>query len=122
MPWCQTKHIIEFTKDLHTGQEEFLEDGITISDDSKLQHYMEQMYGCRVFNMEQMNHYEDYSEIDRTVLETTTYFGELVESIDKQKENSESKVQQIFKREKELTPCWKISQGESREPKMKMTN
>ena len=40
--------------------------------------------------MEQMKHWEDYSEEDRTLLETTNYFEELVESIDKFKENSGS--------------------------------
>ena len=38
--------------------------------------------------MEQMMHWEDYSKEDRTVLEMTTYFEELVENIDKYKENS----------------------------------
>ena len=74
MPWCQTKHIIEFTKNLNKGQEELLKDGITISDESKIQHYMKQMYACGLFNMEQMIYYKDYSEVDSTVLETTKYF------------------------------------------------
>ena len=51
---------------------------------------MENIYNCGLFTMEQMNHWEDYSEEDRTVLETTNYFEELVESIDKFKENSRS--------------------------------
>ena len=61
MPWYQAKHIMEFTQDLNKGQEELLKDGITISDEAKLQHYMEKMYACGLFNMEQMNHYNDYS-------------------------------------------------------------
>ena len=55
-----------------------------------MQHYIEQMCLCGLFTMEQMNHWEDYSEADMTVLETTTYFEEWVESIDKYKENSGS--------------------------------
>ena len=41
-----------------------------------------------------MNHYEDCSEVERTVLKTTTYFEELVESINKYKENSGSAASQ----------------------------
>ena len=55
---------------------------------------MDQMYGYGLFNMKQMNHYEDYNEQDRTILETTTYFEELVESINKYKENSGSLASQ----------------------------
>ena len=53
-----------------------------------MQHYMEEIYLCGLFTMEQMNHWEDYSEADRVVLKTITYFEELVESIGKYKENS----------------------------------
>ena len=55
-----------------------------------MQHYVEQIYLCELFTMEQMNQWEDYSEEDRTVLRTTTYLEELVESINKFKENSRS--------------------------------
>jgi len=53
-----------------------------------IQHYIEQISLCGLFMMEQINHWEDYSEEDRTVLETTNYFEELVESIHKFKDNS----------------------------------
>ena len=36
MPWCQTKHIMEFAKDLDKGQEELLEARITLSNEEKL--------------------------------------------------------------------------------------
>ena len=107
MPWCQTKHIMEFAKDLKKGKEDLHEHGITISDELKLQHYMEQMYGCRLFNMEPMNHYEDYSKQDRTVLKTTTNFGELVEALTDTKKtvlhwqaSMVLRVQRISRREK----------------------
>ena len=61
---------------------------VTVRTTDRPQHYMEQIYLYRLFTIEQMNHWEDYSKEDRTVLETTTYFEELVESIDKFKENS----------------------------------
>ena len=38
--------------------------------------------------MEQMMHWEDYNEVDKTILEMTTYFEELVDNIDKYKESS----------------------------------
>ena len=38
--------------------------------------------------MEQITHWEDYNEVDKTILEMTTYFEELVDNIDKYKENS----------------------------------
>ena len=41
-----------------------------------------------------MNHYKDYSETDRTVLKITTYFEELIETIDGYKENSGSMASQ----------------------------
>ena len=49
---------------------------------------MEQINNCGLFTMELMIHWEDYSEEDCTVLKMTTYFEELVENIDKYKENS----------------------------------
>ena len=90
MPWCQTKHITKFVKDLQIGQTKLLEDGITISDEAMMQHYMEKTYLCGLFTMEQMNHWDDYSEADRTVIETTTYFKKIAKCIDKYEKNSES--------------------------------
>ena len=83
-------HITEFGKHLQRGREELLKDGITISDENMMQHYMEQINNCGLFTMEQMIHWDDYNEECKTVLEMTTYFEELVESIDKFKENSGS--------------------------------
>ena len=83
-------HIAEFARHLQQGREGLLEDGITITDENMTHHYMEQINDCDLFTMEQMMHWEDYSEEDRTVLEMTTYFEELVENIDKYKENSRS--------------------------------
>jgi hypothetical protein len=87
-PWCQTMHIAEFARHLQRGREELLEDGITITDENMSQHYMEQINDCGLFTMDQMMHWEDYSEEDRSINEMTTYFEELVDNIEKYKENS----------------------------------
>ena len=50
-----------------------------------MQHYMEQINNYGLFTMEQMIHWEDYNEECKTVLETTTYFEELVGSINNEK-------------------------------------
>ena len=83
-------HITEFTKHLQRGREELLDDGITISDETMLQHYMEQINNCGLFSIEQMIHWEEHNEECKTVIETTTYFEEVVDSIGKFKENSGS--------------------------------
>ena len=64
-------HITEFARVLQRGREELLEDGITITDENLQQHYMEQINDCGIFSMEQMMHWEDYNEVDKTILEMT---------------------------------------------------
>ena len=81
-------HITEFTKHLQRGREELLNDRITISDETMMQHYMEQINNCGLFTMEQMIHWENYNKECKLVFEMKTYFEELVGSIDKFKENS----------------------------------
>ena len=50
-PWCQTKHITEFAKDLQRGEKELIEERITISEEAMMQHYMKQICPCGLFTM-----------------------------------------------------------------------
>ena len=79
--------IHEFIKRLDEDQEALLVDGIKISDDDKMQHYMEQMYDCGIFDIKDFRTWEEMDPAEQTWDTAVDYFEGIVESMETFKEN-----------------------------------
>ena len=88
--WSQIKHITDFRVELDRGQEELLKDNIKISDEDKLQHYLEQIYDTGLFAKGTMNNYEDLDKANRHNASSVVYFKGLAEHMKKITKNNGS--------------------------------
>ena len=65
-PWNQTMHISKFRKYLDKNQAYLKPVGITDSDKSKLQFYVKQMLGIRMFKKRNIFSKEDRKKVSKT--------------------------------------------------------
>ena len=73
-PWDPQEHITEFTKRLDDDQTDLAANSITISNDDKLQFFIEQMYESKNFERDQYVQWEKKADADKTWANATAYF------------------------------------------------
>ena len=73
-PWDPQEHITEFVKRLNDDQSALAANGITISNDDKLQFFIEQMYESKFFDRDQYVQWEKKADADKTWENATVYF------------------------------------------------
>ena len=76
-PWDPIDHITEFSKRLNDEQEELATNSISISEEDKLQFFIEQMYESKQFDREQYVAWEKKPDADKTWLNATLYFEDI---------------------------------------------
>jgi chromosome condensin MukBEF ATPase and DNA-binding subunit MukB len=83
-PWDQSQqHLTEFSRLLEEEQELLKDAGVTIHDEEKLLHFIQQVAASRVFTKEEYLKWEKKAAADKTWANAKTHFHELVEDNDK---------------------------------------
>ena len=95
LPWhYNMEHVTDFIRRLDKYQAYLAKNGITISDEDKTQHFVEQMYASGMFDVQQMRLWENQPEYDKTWKDAKGYFKEIVIAIETYQVNSGSTVGQ----------------------------
>ena len=76
------EHIEEFIKRLNEEQESLIRDSILFSNEDKLQHFLEQMYECGVFERRDYKEWEDKPDNQKTWAAATKHFADIVDNMD----------------------------------------
>ena len=79
--------IHDYVKRLDEEQEKMSQDGITISTDDKLQHFMEEMYDSGQFDRRDYRGWEDRPDFEKTWEEATSYFEAIIEAMETYEDN-----------------------------------
>ena len=90
--WDEEEHLTAFGKRLEDGQERLVRSDIIISDEDKLQFYLEQMYASGRFDKQEMLEWEkqpDITKADYTLAQA--YFETLVKATDTYEQNAGTK-------------------------------
>ena len=74
--WNPTNHITDFVKRLDKDQAQLATSNITISNEDKLQFYIEQMYASRTFQRDAMMKWEEKAMANKTWDNAKAYFEE----------------------------------------------
>jgi hypothetical protein len=87
--WDGEQHLTAFGKCLNGNQVRIKRYGITISNEDKLQFYLEQMYASNHFNKKEMTEWENKPKVIKDSFDkATTYFEGLVRDYEVYKQNS----------------------------------
>jgi hypothetical protein len=76
------EHIEEFIKRLNEEQISLGRDKVVISNDDKLQHFLEEMYDCGMFDRRDYKEWETKEDDDKTWEAATAHFTEIVDNMD----------------------------------------
>ncbi len=87
--WDSEQHFTAFGKRLNDNQVRIERFGITISDEDKLQFYLEQMYASNHFDKKEMTEWENKTEaVKNNFNEAKTYFEGLIRDYEVYEQNS----------------------------------
>ena len=88
-PWhFDTEHVTDFIQCLNEDQKCLANNSITNPNEDKTQHFVEQMYASRMFDIQQMRMWEKQPEFNKTWKDAKEYFEELVDLIETYRFNS----------------------------------
>ena len=76
--WDSDTHITKFISKLNKGEKALARDGIVITAEDKLQHFILQMYASNCFDEKQMMEWEKKPTADKTWANATSYFKEII--------------------------------------------
>jgi len=76
--WDSDTHITKFISKLNKGEKALARDGIVITAEDKLQHFILQMYASNCFDEKQMMEWEKKPTADKTWANATNYFKEII--------------------------------------------
>lgn len=81
------RELRDFIKRLNGGQEMLRHDSIKVSNDDRLQHFIEQMYDGGQFEWRDYQDWEDRPDHEKTWAETTKFFEALIETMETYEDN-----------------------------------
>ena len=81
------EHIEEFVKRLNEEQKSLVRDQVKVTDDDKLQHFMEEMYDCNIFDRRDYKEWEDKADPDKTWAAAVKHFQDIVDNMDTYEHN-----------------------------------
>ena len=76
--WDSDVHITKFISRLNKEEKALARDGIVITAEDKLQHFILQMYASNCFDEKQMMEWEKKTQADKTWANATSYFRDII--------------------------------------------
>ena len=76
--WDSDVHITKFISKLNKEEKALARDGIVITAEDKLQHFILQMYASNCFDEKQMMEWEKKAQADKTWANATSYFKDII--------------------------------------------
>jgi len=76
--WDSSIHITKFISQLNKGEKALARDGIVITADKKLHHFILQMFASNCFDEKQMMEWEKKATADKTWANAIIYFKEII--------------------------------------------